>query len=73
MEKAKKIIGLIFISIGITIAFAFWIMLGFAIILDNGNSVWVGLNKIRIESSWAILLGFIILSGAILLSGTRKE
>ena len=73
MEKAKKIIGLILISIGITLAVVFWIMLGFAMILDNGNSVWDGLNKIRIEISWAILLGFTILSGAILLSGTRKE
>ena len=73
MEKAKKIIGLILISIGITTAVAFWIMLVFAIILDNGNTVWDGLNSIRIEISWAILLGFIILSGAILLSGTGKE
>jgi hypothetical protein len=71
MEKAKKIIGLILISIGITTAVVFWIMFGFSMILDT--TVWDGLNSIRIEISWAILLGFTILSGAILLSGTSKE
>ena len=73
MEKAKIIMGLICISIGLFIAYAFWIIIVAEGILDNGNSVWDSLNVIRIETSWAILLGCIIISGAILLSGSRKE
>ena len=59
------------LEILILIVVVFWIMFGFSMILDT--TVWDGLNSIRIEISWAILLGFIILSGAILLSGTSKE
>lgn len=44
---------------------------GFAGVL--GNSVWDGLNLIKIEISWAILLGCTIISGAILLSGTKGK
>ena len=71
MEKAKKIIGLICISIGIIVAVVFWFTFGFAGVL--GNSVWDGLNLIKIEISWAILLGCTIISGAILLSGTKGK
>jgi hypothetical protein len=71
MEKAKKIIGLICISIGIGVAIVFWFSFGFASILDT--TVWEGLNLIKVETSWAILLGCTTISGAILISGTGKE